>query len=140
MTDGEDALYTDGRTRGAVVQEVCEHVREGLDVTSACGLAMVPYRTIRTWMQRYEWVQLRIDHARGTDARELVLALRDAAAADAGNATKRAMWELERKHPLGWGSRAALEVSGPEGGAQEHAITITLAEAERIAAESDEDE
>jgi hypothetical protein len=136
----DDRYGTDGRSCGDVVAEVCESLVAGLDLASACGLARVPYRTVRTWMQRHDWVALEIEHARGLDARELVGAMREAAAVEAKTQAARCQWELERKHPIGWGSKQALEVSGPEGGAQEHAITITLAEAERIAAESDEED
>jgi hypothetical protein len=141
VSESPDNRYgTDGRSCGDVVAEVCESLVAGLDLAAACGLARVPYRTMRTWMSRHDWVALEIEHARGRDVATLVAAMRDPVCDELPTRLKRITTELERKYPAAWGTRQALEVSGPEGGAQEHAITITLAEAERIAAESDEED
>lgn len=141
MSESPDDRYApDGRSCGTVISEVCGHLVAGLDLAAACGLARVPYRTMRTWLQRHEWVALEIEHARGRDVATLVAAMRDEQCDMLPTRLKRITTELERKYPAAWGTRAALEVSGPEGGAQTHAITITLSEAERIAAESDDEE
>lgn len=106
-------------------ERVLEAVRAGLPVKLAAAKARVGLRTLYDWLERGEaddatdarlvaFAQLYREAEADYAAQEL--ARLDADAAADSNAWKARAWKLERRFPREFGSRVALEHSGPEGG------------------------
>lgn len=113
-------------------------IREGRGIAPALRDLKIPKSTFIDAMARDEALSARIDAAQAEAAAEVVK-LGDIAAEE-GRSTAWYQWKATRLCPAVWGDPAKrVEVTGAQG-APVQTITLTLAEAERLAAEDDEGE
>jgi transposase len=125
---GRPCSYTD-----EAGQKILVAIRAGLPVKFAAAKASVGLRTLYDWLERGEreggdpalvaFAQLYREAEAEYAAQEL--ARIDADAAADSNAWKARAWKLERRFPREFGSKVALEHSGPEGGPIESSATVT---------------
>lgn len=113
-------------------------IREGVPFEPACVLAGVSWRSVQEALRREDIDAEPIAIARAEYEAELVASL--VKLAREGRSHAGIAYLLERHAPTRWRQSSKLEHSGPEGAPiQTQTITLTLAEAKRIAAERDEE-
>lgn len=110
-----------------VTAAVCEQLREGLSISSACAAAGIDRSTYHRWIARgdegppFSDFRAETTRARHDGNRVLERTIRSAALDD----WRAAAWMLERKAPEDWSKRT--EISGPDGGpVQVHDVTAAI--------------
>lgn len=118
-----------------IVDEICEQIAEGKDLTEVCKTKGMPdRRNVARWMKVHPELKGRIEVARQMQADALFGEMRKLARLaidepEKANAVRVAAdilkWQAGRLRPKAYGDKVTSEITGADGGPVEVGITIT---------------
>ena len=122
----------------ALVERICERIRNGAHVNHACALELLHKRRLYEWLAEDEEIAVMVAAARaeaGEAMRATVQLVAEGHGEERANANV-LLHLLERSHPDEYSppkTRIEQEVSGKDGAPQEHHVSMDVAGLVRIA-------
>jgi hypothetical protein len=121
--------------RARVIEAICERISQGTPVRHAAALEGMPKATLYRLMTDDESVGAAVERAQATAAEAWRKDFLVAAGGGMEGANANALLHFgARQWPQEYGETKRLELSGPEGGKLEAAISVTIEQATKAAA------